>query len=164
MSQGGRGIPGWFSSKGMHIPPPDGMGRSGATPLTEDPLAPFGPGGPCGERGRASAGGRSLPLPAPACSSRPPCARVPPPRVYACTCLTGEVGGGRRSPTRRPGGSRVPRVSLPPAPAGKSQLRQPEALTRSRSSPRSSPQQGPASDQTGPPWATCTRAQVGLRG
>lgn len=45
----GMGDPGRFSAHSLHPLQPRARGLVRAIPLTEEPLAPFGPGGPCGE-------------------------------------------------------------------------------------------------------------------
>lgn len=39
------------------------VGPRGCVPLTEEPLAPFGPGGPCGERGQSVISEQAAPSP-----------------------------------------------------------------------------------------------------
>lgn len=107
--------------------------HSGCKPLTEEPLAPFGPGGPCRERGteRQGAGtpsppgthldpqprsGRAGPPP-------PPLRPSPSPRSLSSYWLV--WGAGWRSPAGRPRGlSDV--VTLPPPQPRQHTFRQPE--------------------------------------
>lgn len=59
----GMGDPRRFSAHSLHLLQPRAQGLVREMPLTEEPLAPFGPGGPCGEGQGISGVGPFLPGP-----------------------------------------------------------------------------------------------------
>ena len=61
--------PGSFSAHSLHLLQPRAQGLVREMPLTEEPLAPFGPGGPCGE-GQGVSGVGPFP-PGPGCDPHP---------------------------------------------------------------------------------------------
>ena len=79
-------------------------------PLTEEPLAPFGPGGPCGERQGISGGAAPSPqawavtrTPTAPPHLGPPSRPVGPPRSLSLRLLHGEAGGGALTHTEAGG-------------------------------------------------------------
>ena len=127
----GDGDPGRFSAHSLYPLQLRAQGLVRAMPLTEEPLAPFGPGGPCGERQGVS-GGRPLP-PGPGCDPHP---HSPGPHRPSFSAR-GPSQESEFAPASRGGrwggahphggwGSCGPQPSPSPSPAGKSQLRQPE--------------------------------------
>ena len=178
--RGKGGGQGGFQPRG-HIPPPQRRGLIlGCTPLTEEPLAPFGPGGPCGE------GAEHQQAAGPFTSGRLPWTHSPaqaqpgvPPSRGPCLHFLEWGGGGGwggwHSLTWRQGGSSVcPRAASPPSPARKSQFRQPETEGkaglwphRRHRAPSTLSQQltaGASIRLPGATLATWTPAQVGCGG
>lgn len=145
-----------MSSRGTH-PPPSGQ----KTPLTEEPLAPFGPGGPCREWGQNT--GEQAPLqlrcpPRPTVLLRPGQLvthsphRIPFPRTSWLHLLDsggGEWGTADARPHGDRGGSCPTPVVLPPPPPPR---------PGSRSSGSQSQRESRGQRQiVGPPWASWTQ-------
>lgn len=167
-----RGRTGTGGSQPTAVPlQPWAQGPVRVMPLTEEPLAPFGTRGPCGEGQGVSWGGpfppgpRQTRTPTPCPSLGPSSAPTAPPRDPSLHLLHREWAGGGRSPTRRP----VLWASAQPPPPSREIAAQAAEVRSNRGrrprealtwKPQPSPTAltGPVAEKLGPPSAMWTQA------